>query len=95
MMIPKVTTVRLKGVPLKKLVEAVYKRDNHECIICGAWVEDGVKPHHEPQGSRKSDELDKMVLLCMRCHHERHSGKKSEEIRLQVEKYLQGTRDRP
>lgn len=59
MMIPKATTVRLKGVPLKKLVEAVYKRDNHECIICGAWVEDGVKPHHEPQGSRKSDELDK------------------------------------
>lgn len=82
--------VRLKGQALNKLVAAVYDRDQHKCAVCGRWVEEGHKPHHEPPGyGRKSDELRKMVLLCDECHYERHHGKESDKVKDKIERYLE------
>lgn len=81
--------VRLHGKALLELVAAVFERDKHSCVVCGRWVEDGVKPHHEPPAAgRKSDELGKMVLLCNCCHYERHHGARSGVIKASVERYL-------
>lgn len=89
-MLSKAKIVTLKGKPLLRLVQQVYDRDNHCCVCCGSWVEDGCKPHHEPCGyGRKSDELGKMVLLCNRCHFERHNGKNAAYIKARIESYLE------
>lgn len=91
MMFPKQKPIRLHGEALRRLVSEVFERDNHSCIICGRFVEDGVKPHHEPPGAgRKSDELNKMVLLCNECHYQRHHGLHSGEIKEMCEAYLGG-----
>lgn len=73
------------------LVNAVYARDKHCCIVCGRWVEDGNKPHHEWGGyGRKTDSIDKMVLLCYECHFQRHHGKNSAVVRERCRSYLNG-----
>lgn len=87
-MIAKAKLIKLHGSKLKKLNEAVYERDNHCCVICGCYVEEGVKAHHSPQGALKSDELKKMVTLCNECHYEIHHGKKLKEYKGQVSEYL-------
>lgn len=90
MMFAKNKQVQLKGQSLNKLVAAVYDRDQHKCAVCGRWVEEGHKPHHEPLGyGRKSDELRKMVLLCDECHYERHHGKESDKVKDKIERYLE------
>lgn len=89
-MISKTKLIRLKGQALRDLVARVFDRDQHRCVYCLRWVEDGVKPHHEPCGAgRKSDELGKMVLLCNECHYERHHGKESPKVKEKVEQYLE------
>ena len=91
MMYPKQKKIRLKGKAQQELVEAVYKRDGHCCVVCGRWVEDGVKPHHAYPGyGRKSDELGQMVLLCYECHQAVHFGKNSAEITAKIREYLRG-----
>lgn len=81
--------VRLHGAALKKLNDVIFERDNHSCVICGAWVEDGVKFHHEPCGAgSKSDEISKGVVLCNICHYKRHFID-VQEYRTKVEKYLE------
>lgn len=90
MMFPKAKIVRHHGEALRRLVYDVFARDRHSCIVCKKWVEDGIKPHHEWAGNgRKSDSLDKMVLLCNECHYERHHGKRSAEIRRICREYLE------
>lgn len=89
-MLNKTNLKRLHGKELRLLVAQVFERDNHECVVCGRWVEDGIKPHHEPCGAgRKSDELNKMVLLCNECHFERHHGKHSRDVEKIIEQYLE------
>lgn len=73
MMIPRRKRVKLTGRALVKLIERIYKRENHCCAICGKWVPWGIKPHHFPQGADKSDEYDHMVLLCYECHQKAHA----------------------
>lgn len=87
----KTKLIRLKGQALRELVSKVYERDDHRCIICGRWVQEGEKPHHEPCGEgRKSDELGKMVLLCYECHYKRHHTGQAREIKEQIFEYLEG-----
>ena len=89
-MLNKTNLIRLHGKALQRLVMQVFARDNHECVVCGAWVESGIKPHHEPCGAgRKSDELNKMVLLCNACHYERHHGKNPNFYKEKIEQYLE------
>lgn len=80
--------VRLRGIALKKLNKEIHLRDGYSCIVCGQFVEEGIKYHHEPCGSSKSDELEKGVTLCNRCHYERHHGKNLKEIKGICEEYL-------
>lgn len=90
MQILKTKRVRLHGKALAELVESVRQRDNERCVICGAYVPQGEKSHHEPQGADKSDELSKMVTLCMGCHYERHHGKNGKAVKERCEEYLRG-----
>lgn len=88
-MIAKDKRIRLKGKALAKLNSDIYERDGGVCIICGRFVMPGTKFHHEPCGSRKSDEIEKGVLLCGGCHHQRHFGE-VKVYRRKVKAYLEG-----
>ena len=91
MMYQKQKQIRLKGKALAYLIKQVFERDNHCCVVCRRWVEDGVKPHHAYPGyGRKSDELGQMVLLCYECHQAAHFGKNSAEINAKIREYLSG-----
>lgn len=82
--------VRLRGEALRSLVDAVYERDQHKCVVCGRWVEEGHKPHHVIYKSHGGgDELGNLVLLCDACHHEIHCGKNTVELRDKLERYLE------
>lgn len=89
-MFPKTKRVRLHGEKLKAEVQKVYVRDGGHCIICGAPVDEGVKPHHYPQGALKSDEVGKMVLLCLKCHSLVHFGTHGEPVKYRkiIDEYL-------
>ncbi len=92
-MFPKDKRVRLKGKKLEDLNNEIFKRDNYCCIACKAkgkevCVSPLEKFHHEPCGAKKSDEINKGVVLCMECHYERHHGKKCLEIKHRILNYL-------
>ena len=83
-------TIRLKGKALADLNARIAERENNCCAICGAWVEEGVKAHHEPCGAgRKSDEYSKMILLCNKCHYARHNLANCNEIKEKAMIYLE------
>lgn len=89
MMYPKQKKIRLKGKAQQELVEAVYKRDGHCCVVCGRWVEEGHKYHHEPaKGKGGQDIIEHAALLCDDCHYIRHHGANGWKVRESVEKYL-------
>lgn len=80
--------VKLKGEALKRLNRDIHLRDGYSCIVCGQYVEEGIKFHHEPCNSSKSDEIEKGVTLCNSCHYERHHGKRLKEVKSICEQYL-------
>ena len=88
-MIPKHKQVRLKGKALADLMKSVYERDGHCCVVCGRWVEDGHKAHHEPAKSKGGqDVIEHLVLLCDKCHYTRHHGTNGYAVREAAENYL-------
>lgn len=80
--------VKLKGEKLQQLNQDIFDRDNSRCVVCGHFVSSEEKFHHEPCGTKKSDEVGKGVVLCMECHFERHFGKSCLEIKRKVLSYL-------
>lgn len=88
-MIAKTKRIRLKGKKLRELNAIIQERDGHCCIICGHYVQPGEKFHHEPPGAEKSDEIGKGVTLCFDCHRKRHFGADSQEIKTEIEEYLE------
>lgn len=81
--------VRLKGKALRELNAAIHERDGHCCVNCGAYVDPGEKFHHEPGGAQKSDEIEKGVTLCYKCHQRRHFSPDGQEIKEKVIDYLE------
>ena len=78
-MLEKHRLVRLKGKAMRELVEQIWRREQYSCAYCHAYIGEGVKPHHEPCGAgRKSDEYNKMIYLCKKCHNARHFGRQEE-----------------
>jgi 5-methylcytosine-specific restriction endonuclease McrA len=81
-MIPKQTHRKKKppkNIP-SSLRRAIYDRDINTCQYCG---EIGTSIHHiisAGMGRRKRHQKENLILLCAKCHHELHSGKKSEEL---------------
>jgi len=90
MYIPKNKRVRLKGKKLKALNHEIHVRDHYRCGICGQEIEEGEKFHHEPCGIYKSDEINKGMLLCGKCHYKRHFTGLAEIIKEKCIQYLRG-----
>lgn len=87
-MFQKQKRVKLYGKKLKTLNKAIFERDNFSCIICGAYVSDEHKFHHEPCGQKKSDIISGGVVLCNNCHYARHNTDKLKLIKTKCEEYL-------
>lgn len=68
----------------------MHRRDGYRCVVCGAYVSEDEKMHHEPCGIYKSDEIQKAVTLCNACHYNRHNGLQSAQIREICVDYLRG-----
>lgn len=80
--------VKLKGDAVSELNTAIHERDGDKCVYCGCYVDRGEKFHHEPCGAGvKSDEIEKGVTLCKKCHFERHFGA-VQEYKKKCEDYL-------
>ena len=78
----------LTGKKLRELNKAVHLRDENRCINCGRPVDGDDKFHHEPCGIYKSDEIEKAVTLCRKCHYRRHNGPGAKEIQKRCSEYL-------
>ncbi|MGE1061224.1 hypothetical protein NXG27_01045 [Megasphaera paucivorans] len=65
--------MRLSGKKLRKLNNDIHDRDHHQCIVCGVYVPNGIKFHHERSGL-KNDCIEEGVTLCYACHQQRHFG---------------------
>ena len=87
-MICKTSIIKLTGHKLKKLNELISDREQNCCALCSVYVEPGTKAHHEPQGALKSDEYNKMLLLCNRCHYKRHFTAEGKELKAKCIQYL-------
>jgi len=80
--------VHLTGKKLRELNEHIFARDRSCCVVCGRWVDPGTKFHHEPCGTRKSDEMEHGVVLCNQCHYDRHFSGRCNEIKEKIQEYL-------
>lgn len=81
---------KLKGKALAKLNALIYERDQHSCVVCKQWVEDGHKFHHVVYKSHGGDDsLENGVLLCDECHYQVHHGLKSNEVKDKIIRYLE------
>ena len=80
--------VKLKGKKLKVLYNHIYARDGGRCTVCGRPIEYGVKFHHEPCGCDRSDEENKVLMLCAECHYKRHHTGELAEMREACREYL-------
>jgi hypothetical protein len=87
-MFSKDNKVRLKGKKLAELNKEIHERDNYLCIVCGTYVDEGEKFHHDPPGKDKEDIKEKGVTLCYKCHQERHFGKLCTVIKNKCREYL-------
>jgi 5-methylcytosine-specific restriction endonuclease McrA len=72
---PKNKPIRLKGMKLYDLYEAVYERDNWTCQgedCPGGWPLDKA-PHHKIKKSQGgSDTMENLATLCIHCHGKAH-----------------------
>ena len=85
----KIDKIRLKGKPLRELNELIYERDYRHCCICETYIEEGTKFHHEPtKGQGGQDVINGGLMLCGRCHGERHFGSETQDYRERCEEYL-------
>ena len=69
---PKPYRERLKrnSVDWRKLVDELYKRENHFCQGCGKWLRRcEAAPHHiKTVGAFGGDVLENLAMLCKECH---------------------------
>lgn len=83
-MFPKQKRERKKGKAKANLVDEMFRRDGHSCVICGAWVPDGAPPMHCPDKSKDGNDVIQDVFTgCPpghgnNCHHDTHFSKEPE-----------------
>ena len=80
--------MKLAGKKLKAIYDKIYARDGGRCVVCGRPIEYGVKFHHEPCGCDRSDEENKVLMLCAECHYKRHHTGELAEMREACREYL-------
>lgn len=78
------------GRPWRRLVEAVKRRDQFICQICGRLNEDGEVDHRIPQCKGGKSAMDNLQWLCREPCHQRktlvESGVKLREARMERRK---------
>ena len=58
---------------MKRIFES-YIEQHRFCEACGAWVSDGVKPHHiKTRGAGGRDVHENLIRLCPVCHIHIHA----------------------
>ncbi len=87
-MLEKQKRIKLYGKKLRQLNHEIFDRDNYSCIICGKYVSEEHKFHHEPNSIDKSDTIYGGVVLCAECHRLRHDSGRLKEIKNKCEEYL-------
>lgn len=87
-MLQKEKRVKLYGKKLRQLNHEIFERDGYACIVCGRYVSENRKFHHEPNGQNKSDEITCGVVLCDQCHRLRHDSAQLKNIKAKCEMYL-------
>jgi hypothetical protein len=65
-MLQKKKRVKLTGKKLRELNQKIFERDNYRCIVCGKYVDDSHKFHHDPCGQDKTDRLKEIRDKCRR-----------------------------
>lgn len=89
LILQKTKITRLKGERLKELNSRIHYRDGNCCILCGKYVQDGEKFHHEKKNGIKNDVEQEGATLCYACHQQRHFGDNCNYIKERCRKYLE------
>lgn len=79
---------RTKASQINKAVkQAVYKRDEEHCIVCGSWVpEECACCHYIGRGRLGLGIEENIITLCYKCHTRLDNGNVGRE---QIKRYLQ------
>ena len=87
--------ITARGQNLATINRKIHERDNHCCIICNCYVDDGIKFHHAVFKSHGgNDTVENGVTLCMDCHTKVHGrvgcqDNEVQEFRQKIEDYLE------
>lgn len=75
----------------KEIYQAVYDRDNGQCVLCGYGGE-AIQLHHIHFGSHiREHDIDNLCMLCESCHMDiAHKNKR--KIIAMLEKYIEYTK---
>ena len=88
--IPKITRIRLNRntKAWHELEASVIRRDGSRCVACKGFVMDLPLHHEPPKGVGGEDVYEKLCVVCINCHHERHHGKHSKVVKNKIVNYL-------
>ena len=74
--------------------EAVYKRDNEKCVLCGRWAEKSWACAHYVRRSQGGLGIEKnIVTLCPSCHRAYDEGPDRYRLKAVLSEYLSGFYD--
>lgn len=79
-----------RGEFSKETIQAIWERDNYQCVNCGSAQLDS-KPHHikfKSQGGRGV--VSNGVSLCIKCHGNVHTGANTAFWRAYWERWAEG-----
>ena len=77
-----------------KVKEAVYKRDNEKCVLCGRWADKSWACAHYIRRSQGGLGVEKNILtLCPACHLAFDEGPDRQRLKAYLSEYLSGCYD--
>ena len=89
--IPKASRIRINKntKAWTELNTAVRERDKNECVSCESYVGEEIPLHHEPPKSQGGEDVyEKMCVMCVHCHYQRHHGKDGLKVKVKAMNYL-------
>lgn len=68
----------LQSEEFDKIRQAVFKRDNYQCIVCGS--KEKIQPHHMTYINIYHEELHDLITVCHKCHAAYHAIKNRTDL---------------